>query len=114
MFVELLCRFLREPSEEEKKRIKEEKEYYEIIGEEYVYTESKNKYEYLPMSINIKDVSSFNFYDRANTCVRFYTGGIYVFKISYEDFKNIYVALSGTIVHDFSSPGSLKIVKNER
>lgn len=114
MIVELLCRFTKEISEEELTELKDEIEIQRLVKGDENYGEnliqSKRSYEYASMMVNLQDIMFSNPVDEAHTCIRFYGGSVFTYKINFDEFKSIYQSLLGKVIHDFTSVEELKLI----
>lgn len=118
MNVDFLCRFTKPPSREVTEEIEEYLKDQKIIyGEDFninferdkLISERIDKYEYSPLSFDLKDIKLYNAADEIHTSVRFYGGESFVIKCDYDKFKNIYQFFTGKLVHSFTNPDNIKL-----
>jgi hypothetical protein len=110
--VKFLCRYAKDSTDKASKAIEDELKVQEIIQGDKFDKEAefaklmtdKGNWDYGPMAINLKDIMIANQVDDEHTCVRFYNGVTYVFKVNFDMYEALYQALIGQIVHDFTAP----------
>lgn len=111
MIIELNCRFIKEVDSKQINKIKEELDIQKLIkGDNFDYDKEKErllkqdeKYGYNPICFELKDVFLFTPVDSEHTCIKFYNNTTFTMKVKYDDFKNIYQSLQGTIINDFKN-----------
>lgn len=64
-------------------------------------------FEYQPIMIDLKDVSSANAVDGQHTHIVLYSGNRYTIKINFDKYITIYGELTGYMVYDFSQADDL-------
>lgn len=118
MNIELLCKFIKDPSTESLEAIEQELQVQALIkGDDFDIEAEREKlllndsgnFEYAPMVIGLDGVASFNMVDEEHVCVRFHDTTKYNFKITYQQFKAVYQTVTGLIIHDFTNPAQLNI-----
>jgi hypothetical protein len=112
MVVELMCRYIKPPSQEAVKKMEEDYKLRELMGEDITHTPANisglMEYEYGPFVFDTKDIISFNMVDSKHTCVRFVDNMIFTFRIGYKEFKAIYIGCTGVQISSFTDDKSLK------
>lgn len=118
MIIQLLCRYPRELNKKELELVEEELQVKSVINDNFDKEEERikaienlgfSKYEYGPFVLNLKDISNFNSVDEQHTCVRLYGGIAYVFKIGFEDFKELYQVCTGNYIQIYDSNSIVKV-----
>lgn len=117
MMIELLCRYAKKLTPDEEQEIElllntqaiiDGDDFDKVSAREKLLSERGDLFEYGEFTFNLKDVMSFNLVDSKHTCIRFYNGAIYTYKIDYESFRSIYQTLTGTLINDFNYLKSIK------
>lgn len=107
MIIQLDCRYPKTLTKKEQSALDKELEFRSVVVQDFnkneeteKFLEENNypKYEYGPFVFSLKDISKFNLVDENHICIRFYGGEVYVFRISFEQFKIIYQNLTGNII----------------
>ena len=106
MLVELLCKYNKAISKEALEEINQILATEELIkGSDFdketmreELLEEHGSHEYGPFTFNLKDVQGFNHIDPEHTCVRFYNGQVFNFKVEYEIFKSVYQQLTSILI----------------
>lgn len=120
MNVEFLCRFLKQPSRDVLDEIDEYLHNQKLIRNDFDVDHERNKllfkrddkYEYSPLSFDLKDVKMSNSADDEHTYLRFYGGEQFVIKCDYETFKNMYQFFNGSLIHNCNESINFKPMKS--
>lgn len=108
MIIELLCRFHKTIDKDFLDDLDLQLETESLIkGSNFNKDEEREKalsnvgYEYSPMFFNAKEIWAGNPVDDNHTCIRFYNGSIFTFKIKYNNFLEVYQRTTGNIINTF-------------
>lgn len=120
MIVKLLCRYPKVVDTSLQKELEKELDIQRIIqGDAFDENKEKlkligstNMYEYGPDVFNMKDVAKFNEADSEHVCVRFYMGGIFVYKVTQAQFEALYQMATNQVIHDCIEPEEINKPKN--
>lgn len=110
--VKFLCRYQKDAVDKQSKEIEEELKVQELIqgdkfdkdSERDKLIKNSNAFDYGPMILNLKDVCHANHVDEIHTCLRFYNGQAYTYKIPFTEYEIVYQTLQGIVVNDFTAP----------
>lgn len=107
MLLELLCRFNKGLTQEQIEEIKDRLETNRLIGGDNFDADEMYKklakeymqYEYDVMTVHINDIRNFNPVDKEHVCIRFEDGGSFVYRITYDEFQEVYASLLHTNIY---------------
>lgn len=123
MIIKLLCRYSKTPNREEDEELNNELNIQALIqGENFDKDKERDKilkgrgnkapvYDYGPFIFDLKDVKQFNYVDRNHTCIRFYEGDTYTFKIQPQQFESIYSTVTGNVIMDLTRIDNLQALQ---
>lgn len=114
------CRFPKEKSQDEIDEFKEELSLSRLMDGEIDEKEKLDdfmskeiRYEYVPVCINLKDVSTYNPLDEKHIVLRTYSSGSYTARMEFSAFLNVYEDLTGFIIKDLRNLIILKATQPE-
>ena len=104
-----MCRFQKSPSDPIFKEIDADLYLKSVTLNNFNMEEEREKlmenvdlYDYAPIFFDLKDIAVANSVDETHTSVRLYSSLIYILRVPFDKYFNIYQTLIGVAINDFS------------